>query len=71
MDNNTVFVTADMVAKDLGVSKSFAYKLMKKMNTELEEKGFLTIAGKVSRRYYIERFYGMNESLEGGKHGSL
>ena len=64
----TIFVTADTVAEDLGVSKSFAYKLMKKMNDELKEKGYLTIAGKVSRKYYIERFYGLNTASEGGQH---
>ena len=29
------------------------------LNEELEEKGFITIAGRVSRKYYEEKFYGM------------
>lgn len=45
---NSIFVTADTVVADLGVSKPFAYKLMKKMNNELEEKGYMTISGRVS-----------------------
>ncbi len=32
------------------------------MNEELEEKGFITIAGRVSRKYYEEKFYGMAQA---------
>ena len=56
------FVTAGEVAQDLGVSKPFAYKLVRQMNEELEEKGFITIAGRVSRKYYEEKFYGMAQA---------
>lgn len=58
---NTLFVTADIVAKDLGVSKPFAYKLVRQMNDELNKKGYLTVAGRVSRQYYEERFYGLKK----------
>lgn len=56
-----IFVTAEIVAKDLGVSKPFAYKLVRQMNDELNAKGYLTVAGRVSRKYYKERFYGLKE----------
>ena len=59
---NDLFVTAGEVAQDLGVSKPFAYKLVRQMNEELEEKGFITIAGRVSRKYYEEKFYGMAQA---------
>ena len=55
---NVLFVTAGEVAQDLGVSKPFAYKLIRQMNEELEAEGFITIAGRVSRKYYEEKFYG-------------
>lgn len=58
---NTLFVTADKVAKDLGVSKPFAYKLVRQMNDELNKKGYFTVAGRVSRQYYEERFYGLKK----------
>ena len=35
---NDLFVTAGEVAQDLGVSKPFAYKLVRQMNEELEAK---------------------------------
>lgn len=53
------FITAEEMAKDLCVSKAHAYKLIRKMNDELESKGYLTIAGRVSRKYCEERFYGV------------
>ena len=58
---NNLFVTAGELAQDLGVSKPFAYKLVRQMNEELEAKGFMTIAGRVSRKYYEEKFYGMSQ----------
>ena len=51
--NNTLFVTAGEIAKELGISKPFAYKLVRQMNEELEAKGFLTIAGRVKRRLIL------------------
>ena len=61
MIETTLFVTAEIVAKDRGVSKPFAYKLVRQMNDELNAKGYLTVAGRVSRKYYEERFYGLKE----------
>lgn len=52
-------MTANEVMDELGVSRAFAYRLMQKMNRELEEKGFTVINGKVSRKYFEEQFYGM------------
>lgn len=55
---NEMFVGVETVAKDFGVSKGFAYKLIKQMNDELKANGYLTVAGRVSRQYYRERIYG-------------
>ena len=54
-----LFVRAEEVAHELGVSKPYAYKLVREMNEELKQKGFLTIPGRVSRRYFEEKFYGL------------
>ena len=56
MDNR--FIRVDEVAEELDVSKPYAYKLIRKLNEELKEKGFLTIAGRVNRQYFNERFFG-------------
>ena len=34
-----IFLNAEQVAAELGVSKSYAYKLIQKMNQELKELG--------------------------------
>ena len=52
------FIGAQEAAEELGVSESYAYKIIRKLNDELKEKGYVTIAGKVSRQYFNERFYG-------------
>ena len=34
------FMRVEDVAKELGVSKSYAYKIVRKLNAELENKGY-------------------------------
>lgn len=53
--NENSFMRVDDVARELGVSKSYAYKLIQRLNAELREKGCLTISGRVSRRYFTEK----------------
>ena len=60
MDNG-LFVRAEDVSKELGISKPYAYKLVREMNEELKQKGFITIPGRVSRRYFEEKFYGLRD----------
>ena len=54
MDNNA-FMRVDDVAKVLSVSKSYAYKLVQKLNAELKELGYLTIPGRISKQYFLEK----------------
>ncbi len=53
--NENNFMRVDDVARELGISKSHAYKIMQKLNAELKEKGFLTISGRVNRKYFMEK----------------
>lgn len=43
----------------LGVSESKSYEYIRIMNSELKEKGFLTVRGKVPAAYVQERFFGV------------
>ena len=52
---NTNFLKVEEVAQELGISKSYAYKIVQKLNEELKSKGFLTISGRVNKQYFIER----------------
>ncbi len=53
------FIRAEEVATQLGISTPYAYKLIRQLNEELKAKGFLTVAGRVNRQYFYERYYGM------------
>lgn len=56
-----LFVRAEEVANELGISKPYAYKLVREMNEKLKQKGFITIPGRVSRWYFEEKFYGLRD----------
>ena len=47
------FLTADQVAEAIGVSRSTAYRIIKRLNQELENKGYIT-----------DRFYGGAELMK-------
>ena len=51
------FMRADEVAQELGISKSHAYKVIRGLNEELQEKGYLTISGRVNREFFREKYY--------------
>ena len=50
----------------LDVSLSYAYKLIRWLNAELESEGFVTIKGRVSTQYFMERIYGLSTDEEVG-----
>lgn len=53
-----MFMRVQEVAEALDISEPYAYKLVREMNAELKKKGFITIAGRVSRQFFNEKFYG-------------
>ena len=58
-----LFVTAETIVKDFGVSKGYAYRMIRQMNAELKTKGYLTVAGRVSKAYYLEKIYGTDKKI--------
>ena len=52
------FLSACDVAQYLGVSISMAYKIIRRLNEELKQRGFITISGKISRRFFEDRVNG-------------
>ena len=52
---STTFMKVQDVADELGISKSYAYKIVQKLNAELKEKGFMIISGRVNKQYFMER----------------
>ena len=55
MTDNT-FMRVEEVAQVLGVSVSYAYKIIQKLNAEMKEMDYLTISGRINRNYFMERF---------------
>ena len=51
------FMTAKEIAEELGVAPSTAYKIIRKLNKELQEQGCLTVAGKLNTKCFRKRFY--------------
>lgn len=64
----TRLMSVTEVAKQLGTSKAYAYKVIRKLNAELAKEGCLVVRGKVSRAYFEERFFA-GEPMKAMKRG--
>ena len=45
-------IGVDEVSKELGVSRGHAYKIIRTLNDELANKGFIVVSGKVPKAYW-------------------
>lgn len=52
---DTIMMTASEVAEAMGVSKAYAYKVIQRLNNELQAKDYLTVAGKVNRKFFMRK----------------
>ena len=55
----SLYYTAIEIADLLGISRGHAYKIVKQLNTELANKGYITIAGRIPKKFFAEHYYGM------------
>lgn len=54
------YVTAKEVAEIMGVSEGKAYGVIRELNSQLKDQGYITIAGKVNRTFFEEKcLYGV------------
>lgn len=53
-----MYYTAQEIAQMLGISQGKAYKILREMNAQLKNKGYLTIPGKIPTEYFREKWYG-------------
>ena len=49
------FMTAEEVADILGYSVGQAYKVIRGLNAELKDKGYIIRNGRIPRKYFYER----------------
>ena len=60
----TMFMRVEEVAEEMGVSIPYAYKLIRKLNKELQATGCITIAGRIDRKFSYEKFYSTKPNEE-------
>ncbi|MCR5546085.1 MAG: DNA-binding protein [Lachnospiraceae bacterium] len=58
------FISVKEIGEMLGVSKTKSYDIVRDLNKELAERGYMVIPGRVSRKYFEERFYGVDSIKE-------
>lgn len=51
-----MFLRANDVKEILNVSQAMSYKVIRTLNTELKEKGYLTVQGRIPIDYLCERY---------------
>ena len=64
---NRMFLRAEEVSAELGVSMATAYKLIRTLNSDLQKRGFITINGRVSSQYFYEKLYGNDAGSRKGE----
>ena len=63
--SNKMFMRVEEVAEEMGVSVPYAYKLIRQLNKELKATGCITIAGRIDRKFFHEKFYSTKTTTEG------
>ena len=59
-----IFMRVDEVAEAMGISESYAYKIIGEMNKKLAKMGCITLNGRIDRRFFYEQFYGTRTKQE-------
>ena len=57
-------MNANDVAEELGVSKGHAYKMIRKLNEELEASGYIVVSGKIPRAFWEKKFCGYQNAVQ-------
>lgn len=69
-------IGVEEVCERLKVSRSYAYRVIRRLNNDLKEQGILTIPGKVNSAYLEERYFatetpgakkGQDDARDGGE----
>lgn len=52
------YITVDEVSAALDISKSKSYQIIRSLNRELRDMGYITVSGKCPLQYFKQKFYG-------------
>ena len=58
MTRNKNFLNAAEVSEYMGISVPMAYKIIRKLNDELRDQGYITGSGRINRLYFERRVNG-------------
>lgn len=50
-----LFMDVNTVAEVLGVSNAKAYQIIRTLNSELREQGYIVVQGKVNTKYFMKK----------------
>ena len=59
--NEKTFMTVDDVAKEMSVSKSYAYKVVRQLNKELNDMGLSDCGGRVNYELFLKKYVTEND----------
>lgn len=55
------YLTAKEIAETMGVSDGKAYAIIRDLNKELKEAGYLTVSGKVPVAFFKKKYFGFEK----------
>lgn len=61
--NSLIYYRVGDVMELLGISEPQAYKIIRELNEELKKKHYVTVAGRISKVYFHEKYYGLDKLL--------
>lgn len=64
--SNSNFLDAEAVARFMGISIPTAYKIIRKLNDELNSCGYITVSGRINKKYFESKVYGAIDSSSNG-----
>ena len=71
MKNSQIYMRANEVAEELGISVGHAYKIIQTLNEELEKRGYIVLRGRIDRKFFHAKLYTTRSETGGEKDGSI
>lgn len=59
IDDSPILIGVDDVCALLGIKRSRAYGVIRKLNQKLQKQGKITIAGRINKQYLLDNFEGV------------
>ena len=71
MKSEQIYMRAQEVADELGVSVAYAYKVIRTLNKELASKGYIILQGRIDRRFFHEKMYATKDEGRDGSYAGV